>query len=207
MDLRRAAGFTLLEILIALTILGMISATLFLSLDGALDSLGRVRDAQEPYQRGRVARTFLASSLRSTALFSGIPGDGFVAVDSTSGSVPRDELTFVAGTPPGSRSARMQIRVFVADSAGSPSLRLEVRALAPGDTLPTPETHVLSSDVAGLDIEFLAAAADDKSVWVERWDSRIRIPHAVRIDFVPGPRPDPVYRAPLVVQLPAGRIL
>jgi prepilin-type N-terminal cleavage/methylation domain-containing protein len=200
-------GFTLIEIIVALAILGLIATTLYMSLGGALDSIDRIRTAQEPYERGRVARSFLSSALRSTALFSGLPQDGFVAVDSSHAGIPRDALTFIATAPPGSKTARLQLYLFVADSAGGSFLKLGVRPIALGDSLPPFTVYTLTNGVRGLDMSFLAAPADDRTTWLDRWDSRIRLPNAIRISFLPGKQPDPLWLTPLVVQIPAGRTL
>jgi type II secretory pathway pseudopilin PulG len=197
----------LIEVIVALAILGMLAATVYMSLDGALRGIERVRSVQEPYQRGRVARSFLESALRSTALFSGLAQDGFVAVDSSRAGISRDELTFVALAPPGAETVRMQLHLYVADSSGSSLLKLDVRPLSVGDSLAMYKSYTLTDGVAGLDIIYLAAPADERSTWVERWDSRIRSPHAVRITFLPSTRPDPLYQTPIVIQLPVGRIL
>ena len=204
---RYCRGFTLIEITIALVILSLITATVYLALDGAITSVERVKEAQEPYQKARVARSFLTSSLRSAAAFTGLQGDGFVAVDSAYGGTPMDELTFVALTPSGADSPRMQVHLFVADSAGTPNLRLEVRPLGVRDSLPPYQSYTLSTGVAGLDIHYLAAPSADRSSWQERWDSQIRLPYAVRISFILSETPDPLYRVPIVIQIPAGRII
>ncbi|MBA2565741.1 MAG: type II secretion system protein, partial [Gemmatimonadetes bacterium] len=75
-DRRAHTGFTLIEIVVALAILGLVTSTVYLALGGAMTSAERVKEAQKPYQRGRVARSFLASALRSSAPFTGVPGDG-----------------------------------------------------------------------------------------------------------------------------------
>lgn len=202
-------GFTLIEIAVALAVLGLVVSTVYLALGGAISGAERLREAQEPYQRGRVARSFLAGALRSAAPFVGVPEDGFVSVDSTHGGLPRDELTFVALAPAEAGGSRMQVRLFVADSAGTPALRLQVRDLLParGDSLPPFRTHTLSTGVAGLDLEYLAAAPGDESSWLETWETRIRLPYAIRIWFLPAAAPDPAYRTPLLVQIPVGRRL
>ena len=202
-------GFTLIELAVALAILGLVTATVWLSLDGTLRSSERIREAQEPWQRARAARTFLTAALRSAAPFSGIAGDGFAAVDSARGGIPQDELRFVAFTPSSAGGAKMQVRLFVAPSdVGTPELRLEVRELvAAGDSLAPVQSHLLSTGVAGLDIEYLAAPAARRTTWQEDWDSTIRLPHAVRVRFVPAEPADPAFRLPLVVQIPAGRLL
>jgi hypothetical protein len=192
---------------IALAILGLVATTIYMSLGGALDSIARVRAAQEPFERGRVTRSFVSSALRSTALFSGLPQDGFVAVDSSHAGIPRDELTFITTAPPGSRTARLQVHLFVADSAGGSFLKLGVRPIALGDSLPPFTVYTITNGVVGLDMSFLAAPADDRTTWLERWDSRIRLPNAIRIAFLPGKQPDPIWQTPLVVQIPAGRTL
>jgi prepilin-type N-terminal cleavage/methylation domain-containing protein len=205
---RTPGGFTLIELAVALAIFGLLTSTLYLALGGALDGVGRIRQAQEPYQRGRVARSFLAGSLRSAAPFSGLPGDGFVAVDSARSGVPRDELTFVALAPARAGAGRMQLHLAVTDSGGSPALRLEVREFGvAGDSLPPFVGYTLSDGVAGLEIEYLAAPAESRTLWMERWDSSIRLPYAVRITFLPAEVADPAYRTPLLIQIPAGRIL
>lgn len=215
----RRRGFTLVEITVALAILGLVAATLYLAFDGALRNAERVREAQEPYQRGRVARTFLASALRSATPFSGLANDKFVAVDTTFGAMPRDEITFVARSP--EAGGRMQVHLYVADTDSGPALQVGVRPfVSEGDSLPDYETTTLTTGVAGLQIEYLAAPASAAAAWLERWDTAVRLPYAIRIWFMqPEENPasarfargsrqtDPVYRTPLVVQIPAGRIL
>jgi prepilin-type N-terminal cleavage/methylation domain-containing protein len=204
----RGAGFTLIELTVALAILGMLAATVALSLGGALAAAERIERAQEPYQRGRVARSFLASALRSAAPFGGFPEDGFVAVDSSVGGRARDELTFVALPPPGSGASRMQVRVFVGTNDDEAELRVQVRELPSNpDSLPPFRTYALTRGVAGLEIDYLGVPARRNVAWSEGWDSRIRLPVAVRLRFVPADVPDPMYLSPLVVTLPAGRIL
>jgi hypothetical protein len=191
-----------------MAIFGLLAATLYLALGGSLDASERLRRNQEPWQRGRVARSFLSGALRSATPFAGLPGDGFVAVDTTRGGVPRDELTFTALAPGGAGGARMQVRLFVADPSGVPELRVEVRELSPvADSLAPADSHVLSRGVAGLDVRYLAAPATAETAWLTKWQTAIRLPYAIRIDFIPGDSPDPVYRMPLVVQIPAGRML
>ena len=205
---RHERGFTLVELAVALAIFGLLAATLYLALGGSLDAAERLRRTQEPWQRGRVARSFLSGALRSATPFAGLPGDGFVAVDTTRGGVPRDELTFTALAPGGAGGARMQVHLFVADSSGVAELRVEVRELSPvADSLAPADSHVLSRGVAGLDVRYLAAPATAETTWLTKWQSAIRLPYAVRIDFIPGDDPDPAYRTPLVVQIPAGRML
>jgi prepilin-type N-terminal cleavage/methylation domain-containing protein len=200
-------GFTLVELSVSLAILGLVSSTVYLALGGTLTSVERVREAQEPYQKGRVVRAFLATALHSAAPFAGDAEDGFVAVDSARAGLPRDELTFVAFAP-GSRGLRMQVHLYVADSAGTPVLKLGVRELsAKPHSLPPYRVHELSRGVAGLEIEYLAAPAADRISWQKKWESMIRLPHAVRIHFVPAEAADPAYRIPLLIQIPAGRLL
>jgi hypothetical protein len=75
------------------------------------------------------------------------------------------------------------------------------------DSLAPADSHVLSRGVAGLDVRYLAAPATAETAWLTTWQTAIRLPYAIRIDFIPGDSPDPVYRTPLVVQIPAGRML
>lgn len=204
---RSARGFTLIEVAVALAILGLITVTIYMSLRSALDNVDHLRESQEPYQRGRVTRSFLASALRSASLFTGLPEDGFAAVDSSHAGVPRDELTFVALSPPGARGSRMQVHLYVADSAGGSFLKLDVRPVGVADSTPPFTSYTLSNAVRGLDLSYLAAAADDRTIWLDHWDSLIRLPYAVRITFLPAGVPDPLWETPLVTQLPAGRML
>ncbi|MFN2433033.1 MAG: prepilin-type N-terminal cleavage/methylation domain-containing protein [Gemmatimonadota bacterium] len=202
----RRGGFTLIEIAVALAILGLLASTVYLALAGALSAVERTEAAQAPYQRARVARSFLTSALRSTATFSGLPQDGFAAVDSSRGGMARDELTFVAMAPAGSGASRMQLHLYVADSSGGSELRLDVREVAAVDSLLPWRRHVLTRGVAGLEIEFLGSPYQERSVWLERWESRIRLPHAVRVSFIPSEAPDPAYGVPVVAQIPAGSL-
>ncbi len=185
-------GFTLLEVLVALALLGIISAALY----GTYFSLMRGRDAAQTRMTERRELSTTLDQLRRelTAVFfttqslgSSLPaGDQqnmqlhFVVEDRDFFGKPASALDFTALVPPRGgtipASDQVRIRYRVEEKDGKLRLmRLEKDRFVIADPLPYPQLEELEG--------FLVECSTDGTQWVKTWDSAINhgLPKYVRV--------------------------
>ncbi|HEX6137162.1 MAG TPA: prepilin-type N-terminal cleavage/methylation domain-containing protein [Casimicrobiaceae bacterium] len=199
----RQRGFTLLELTIALVLLGLLSAVLF----GSVRLAGRSTDGGEAKTQAaasmRLAQDFLRANLEAQhplrmrkivefpLLFTGAS----------------DELRYASELPPrvaggGLWFYRLAVR---SDEARSP---LVLERLVPDLAADAPpefvnaERSVLAEDIASLKLGYFGrerdAAAAAAPSWHDRWDDPQQLPQVIRIDVTPkhGPAWPTLYVAP-----------
>lgn len=183
---RRAAGFTLLEILLALVLLAFVMVGVWGALSGAT-RLTRSADAvMAQSENVRMANQFLRRWLGAALPLPFTPDDA---------KSPRvfkgtaTALTYVAPLPAQSGHAGLYVQSldFEKDSAGLQSLRLSYRAYTGIEgPYPAPVTHVLLADLHGGAFQYLAAGAFGKPpAWRDDWQAINGLPLAVRIHVQP----------------------
>ncbi len=187
---RRIAGFTLVELVVALALLALMSAVMFGSLsmagrtwDGGETKVGEVsamRQAQE-FLREQLSAEY-PLRLRKVAelpmLFAG----------------ERDELRYTAALPPRVVDGGVYyFRLAVAKSGDKSQLILE-RVIPDASALQEPEFRdaehsVLADGIAELHVSYFGrdpdAADTDAPTWRDRWSDRQRLPLLVRIEVQP----------------------
>ena len=191
--MRRVPGFTLIEVVIAITVTAIVAIAVYLAASTALASAQRSRAVQLEARTQRNARMVLTALLRS-ARADVAPEDRFKG-----GS---DELRLVGalGFPFARYPAGEPLRVHVW-LAGSPPARALVLALAPWPERDGrgggADTVVLFARLDGAEITYRDPVRD---VWLDDWDRPPPLlPAAVAIEFRSVP-PIPA----LVVSLPGG---
>lgn len=169
-------GFTLIELVVALAISGLVVLTVVLAVGAASDAATRNADLQESARRDRNARMVLVSLLRSSRVQPG-RGEAFVGLDAAGSPSGGDELAFTAtpGLALGSHGEGEPIRVRVWRS--SPGIVAEIAPVAaPGAA----DTLLLFPGVDAMEIRYLDPSS---GAWLDAWDSPAGRPGGIAIGF------------------------
>ena len=170
-------GLTLIELLVALTITGLVMVSGYGALSVMVDHRTRVMTATDAVTSAAAKRRMLEGWLRGARLT--IEGDAtFEGLHGVEEDRPDDALTFVtnAPTPIGTNETVVHVyidrdeqtpesglTVTLSDRKGGPARRLEVDARA-----------------TGLDIRYLSGLFG-KRAWLESWVSTTVLPSAVSL--------------------------
>ena len=184
---RRVRGFTLLELLVALTLMALMSSVLF----GSLRLAARSWDAGE-------AKAVEVSEMRQTHEFlraqlaAEYPQRLRKAVDyPLLFAGERDEIRYAAALPPRVADGGVfYFRLAVARDGDRGRLILERTITEPDATAPPgfadAERSVLAEGIDGLKVSYFGrdrdAAVSDAPTWRDRWDDPQRLPLLVRIE-------------------------
>lgn len=187
---RRARGFTLLELVVALTLLALMSVVLF----GALGFAGRSWEGgeakAEQVSAMRLSEGFLRAQIESMhpLRMRKIPEFPLVFAGT------RDELRYAAPLPSRiSGGGIWYYRLAVRKEDEHSRLVLE-RTIPDVDATSLPEFNepdrsILAEDIAELRISYFGRDAGSSALmvpsWRERWDDANRLPLMLRIEVVP----------------------
>jgi general secretion pathway protein J len=186
----RERGFTLLELVIALTLLALMSSVLY----GALGFAGRAWEGGEAKAEAtagmRLAQSFLRMQLENQHPLRMRKMTDFPLLFGGD----RDELRFAAPLPARITGGGIWFYRLAVVNENDRS-RLVLERVVPdlnADSLPgfdKADRSILAEDVGELRIEYfgrdVGAANTTTPTWRERWDDRNRLPLMVRIDVVP----------------------
>jgi prepilin-type N-terminal cleavage/methylation domain-containing protein len=197
------AGFTLVEVLLAVTILGFVMTAVYSTWSAALTAWRRGSDASEVFQRQRIVMDALTELAQSVVYFGASPS--LYAVVGVSNPGWGDSVSFVTGSdallPPSEAINAGMRRVTISmeqDEYGRKYLAL-VNAPAVSEsnvvsvTTYTPQAHVLSMEVSGFSIRYLDPR---DNIWYEKWEETSLIPFAMEFTVAFGQQGD---RLPPVV--------
>jgi general secretion pathway protein J len=187
---RRQHGFTLLELVIALTLLALMSGVLY----GALGFAGRSWEGGEAKAEEtssmRLSHTFLRAQLEGQhpLRMRKMPEHPLVFAGS------RDELRYAAPLPPRiSGGGIWYYRLAVVREGDRSRLVLE-RQVPDLDAGSLPEFEradrsILAEDIGEVRLSYFGRDSGASNLttptWRERWDDRNRLPLMIRIDVVP----------------------
>jgi general secretion pathway protein J len=186
----RERGFTLLELIVALVLLGLLSAVLFGSIRLAGQSTDRGEAAAEAGANMRLAQEFLRTNLEAQhplrmrkmvdwpLLFAGT----------------RDELRYASSLPArvaGGGIWFYRLAVLSNDARSPLVLERTIPDLA-ADAFPdftNAERSVLADDIASLRIGYFGrdpdAAPSVEPTWRDDWSDTQRLPIMIRVDVTP----------------------
>lgn len=149
--MRRPPGFTLLELLIAIVVTGIVALLVYGIVGVAADTEARVTARRDALQRDLAFRAVLVEALRTVRQADLDEPETFLLEEGWEGSgPPRDRLTFVTagGTPPLTADADWRVTVEVGDGG--------LTLIAYPEGLADPHATVLRlPNVVGLDVEIL----------------------------------------------------
>lgn len=196
---RRLRGFTLLELLVAISILAMVSVLIY----GAFASMRRSRDGlarvQDRYREGRLAMQRIDRELKSAYLSLHLPINPQLAVQTTAfvgtRGTPADRIDFnsfanVRRDRDAHESDQAEVSYFGSGNPdGSGRVDLVRRLSSYPDIEPGRggRVEVLATDIDLFEVEYLDSQTGR---WTETWDSTqaaaqpARLPYQVRITLV-----------------------
>ncbi len=200
---RRRAGFTFLELLVALGILVAVFAVMFTIFTTTLRAWNQGTEALSKLHHGDFVMEQLVQSMRSMAFFDSVPEFYEFRLDKGhAGGYPADTISWVTSSsafmPLDSPYAEGLHRIVVTiGRTDRGQYGVAVRAkphLSEEDDL-DPEPWFVSTRVKGLRCEIFD---DEIGAWQDRWDESNAIPSLVKITLEM--EPEEAYEPPVRVQ-------
>ncbi|HEU4556787.1 MAG TPA: prepilin-type N-terminal cleavage/methylation domain-containing protein [Longimicrobium sp.] len=182
---RGHAGFTLVEVIVALAVAGVVVAGAYGVLSAAVDSRARTERERAAALAGPAARAALEGWLRAAANVEG--GGPFVGRDFRNGPVELDVAAFAVedggALYPGPR--RIRLWVEIDGRAPRPGLLAEVSSLRPGEPA---ETLSVAPAAAGLSLRYRTVVQGHER-WIDAWAADTLLPEAVELRVQAPPEP------------------
>jgi general secretion pathway protein J len=198
-DLDAEAGFTLLELLIALTLLALTTSLLVAAIGSARQALSvldrRVAHATVPAVQS-VLRQLLAEAR------PGLESAGRADPARAFAGEP-DKVGFVSSfVPKGQYGGLWRYEIALAGEGGASALVLTQQLIRPGPAATAPLRTVVITGIDALRFRYFGAAdRDGAPMWQDGWHEPSRLPRLVAVD-VTFARADGRQWSPLVVALP-----
>jgi len=181
-----SSGFTLLEMMVALSLMAVLATALYMSLRIGFDARKRAQEAITPARASTLALEFVRRDVESALPPTGILAGAFVGQDAADGfGADADELVFyaavhdIAGERPGIREIRFAV-IPLAEGGNSVLVRrVTANLLAP--ITPEPVEETLCRNVTSFNLRYF-----DGSAWLDSWDSTVQdnaLPLAVEVDL------------------------
>ena len=178
MRARARRGFTLVELLIALSIVGALLAIAFGGLRVAVRAWQQGEERAEAHQHVRSIALLLARAMSATHPYRASRGEGPDPVVLFAGTDKRIEFVTQAMPFPGPTPIAFTAVVFELDEGGEPGLAIRQRALPNREPFTKAEVVYRDASVTTLKLEYL-----DEGAWRDSWDAgeTKTIPRAVKV--------------------------
>ena len=199
-------GFTLVELVVALVVAGVVVLAAHTGLAAITDGWARSHQATRPVLNGAAVRSALEGWLRSATF---LPGTGpFRGVDVYRAGQSSDEVTFDAGDCGALRPGPCRVGLWVDRDPTTPRAGL-LAELAPvrDSMVVSPETLTIAPAVTALALRYLVPQPRG-AAWVDAWESSDVLPRAVQLQLSTldairlGPGTVEASRLPPLLQLP-----
>ncbi len=213
-------GFTLLEILLAVTIMGLVASVTFMTFSAATSAWRRALALGDHLHHGDFVMDQLVMALRSTYYpnAKGIDPDyGFHQIDNGNGEGAHDEISWVKlgsaliGDDTRFVESAHRVRFFVTEDArGDSAAAITAWRLLgqPDDFDPdTLDPIFLSKRIVGFDCKTAFEANEDGEIdWLDVWEETNRVPLVVSVTLYLEPidRGEPPLELKRIVELPVG---
>ena len=206
---RATSGFTIVELLVALAVSGVVVMIAHQALTSVIDVRQRAESLRAPVVRAAGVRSLLDSWLRSTALEPGVAA--FRELNRPSD--PSDEIVFTVthGGPlyPGAR----EIRLWVDVDPTTPGRGLMAEVSGRQGERHRSDRIALAPNAGRVRFRYRGSVNGEEQ-WMEQWAREDRLPRAVEIRIEPParvrvgptgesptPRIEPLLRLPLIVPI------
>jgi len=180
----RAQGFTLLELVVAMTLFGLLTGVLYGAFYLGSRAIEKAEAASEANQQLRSAADFLGNYIHSAYPYHPNPRDQNIFFSGES-----DSLTFVSALSIGLGGRGLSKISVSVDSEDSEPGRLMLEETMPvrveDETGGVSNSILLGSDVRQFKIEYLDPKNEEET-WLEAWNATERrtLPRAVRMEFL-----------------------
>ena len=184
--MRRSGGFTLLEVLVALSLLLLLGVLLGQGLRLGAAALQRTERAAEALEELRLTQAYLRRQIES-AMPLAIPGSRQRLLLFAGEA---NAVTFIALPPAALGNGLHVLRLEVSDGALSLHWR-PLQGEPPSLDLARAERRLLLADVHEADFSYLDVGENGQAVWRSEWRQRERLPALVRLRLQRAQRPWP----------------
>ena len=190
----RRGGFTLVEVLLAITILSLVVASVYAAWSATLTAWRRGCDASEAFQRERIVMDILTELAQSVVYYGSSPD--LYAITGTSNPNWGDTVTFVTASdvalPPSEAIDAGMRRVTISmeqDDYGrkylalvnAPAVSVDQSNTVSVTSATVLQAHVLSMDVSGFSVRYLDPRDGN---WYDKWEDGSMIPSAMEFTVV-----------------------
>jgi general secretion pathway protein J len=181
---RQDRGFTLVEVLIALAIVGALLAVAFGGLRVALSAWRQGEDRAEAHQYARGVAMSLARSLAATYPYTGTRSEAPESVLLFSGE--QNRIEFVTQSPPFPFTIPIAFAAVVMEIGEGEHPGLVIRQRALPNRNPFSQAEVVLNDPTITSVQF--SFLDSSGAWRDTWDVETEksLPRAVRLTLGAG---------------------
>ncbi len=182
-------GFTLLEVLLALALLGILGVMVFGSFSSLVQTVSSSEEAMDSLHQGEAVLEQLSNSLRSAA-FVGEDAERFAFThEDNSGDPPEDLFSWVSSSmaflPPNypTRQGLNRILVSVEEIDGVRGLAVSAypyRLDPESGDLDDLEPWLVSTRVQGINLRVYDRNEDD---WLDEWERTRQIPESIELSL------------------------
>jgi len=178
----RSAGFTLLELIIALSIVGVLLAIAFGGLRMAVVAWSRGEDRSESQQHARGLYQILSRTLGAAYPYQGAFGEGPEKRLLFTGAERRIEfVSQVSAFPSGVQAAFTAVVIAIEDDAQGRALVVRQRILPNREPFTKAVVVLRDPAIQGLELKYLSG----ENSWMDTWDPEAekKLPSAIRLRF------------------------
>jgi general secretion pathway protein J len=180
-------GFTLLELLIAVTLLAALTALLFGGVRAGVDGAARLDRRLEAVDDLRIAQTVLRRLLTAAQPLAQVPGGRLIAFDGRG-----DGIDFIAALPPALGGGLAQLRLRLDKTGRLELLRAPLGKDGAGFDFATADTSLLLDKAKEITLDYFGPDSTGKPAWFKSWREVDALPTLVRLRVdSPSPLPWP----------------
>lgn len=197
----RCSGFTLVELIVSLTITGMVLTAGYTAFSTVVDRGEVARRALDEVIRSHAEREQLRNWIGAARLPFEQGGPAFTGLDATLDHQADDALTFLTSAPTPSASSEAVLALLVDRDEQTPARGL-VAWITPWPGGPTAVVEI-DPRVTELNVRYHSIPLGHRG-WLPSWVSSTLLPTAVEITLA-GDELPPLLRVPLLIPTGAGR--